>query len=255
MAWNFQIGEISRFFDVPTSTLRYWEDKGVLHPEKGSENNYREYSIEDLMTISDVIFYKNLGLQLKEIREMDRSSPEQHGKLFAKKLSELEQQQKLLAHRMEKLRCHIQAVKTLTDLKKHPYQETDIDTDCIVSFDLIEQEKLRQYIEDPYLYSRVQHSRTLPQERRGLTVPADMCSSFPESSILWRKQSARYVVFLMKEEVTAGFPNDLAEHLAHVQESHCTGAIISRFLLCAQENGRIFDFYKTFVEIVPDSMK
>ena len=42
------------------------------------------------MTISDVVFYKNLGLQLKEIREMDGSSPEQHGKLFTEKLSELE---------------------------------------------------------------------------------------------------------------------------------------------------------------------
>ena len=91
MALNFQIGEISRFFNIPASTLRYWEDKGVLHPEKGIENRYREYTIEDLMTISDVVFYKNLGLQLKEIREMDGSSPEQHGKLFAEKLSELEQ--------------------------------------------------------------------------------------------------------------------------------------------------------------------
>lgn len=60
MAWNFQIGEIARFFDVPTSTLRYWEDKGVLHPKKGIENHYREYTIEDLMTISDVIFIKIL---------------------------------------------------------------------------------------------------------------------------------------------------------------------------------------------------
>lgn len=57
MAWNFQIGEIARFFDVPASTLRYWEDKGVLHPKKGIENHYREYTVEDLMTISDVIFY------------------------------------------------------------------------------------------------------------------------------------------------------------------------------------------------------
>ena len=77
MAWNFQIGEIARFFDVPASTLRYWEDKGVLHPKKGIENHYREYTIEDLMTISDVIFYKNLGLRLTEIRGMDDASPEQ----------------------------------------------------------------------------------------------------------------------------------------------------------------------------------
>ena len=90
---------------------------------------------------------------------MDNASPEQHGKLFAEKLSELERQQELLARRMEKLRCHIQAVKTLTDLREHPYQKSDIDTECIVSFDLIERDKLRQYIESPYLYSRVQHSQ------------------------------------------------------------------------------------------------
>lgn len=60
---KFQIGEIARFFDIPASTLRYWEDKGVLYPGKKSENQYREYTIEDLMTISDVIFYKNLGLR------------------------------------------------------------------------------------------------------------------------------------------------------------------------------------------------
>ena len=252
MALNFQIGEIARFFDIPASTLRYWEDKGVLHPEKGRENRYREYTIEDLMTISDVVFYKNLGLQLKEIREMDDTSPEQHGKLFTEKLSELERQQELLARRIEKLRRHMQAVKMLTDLREHPYQESDVDTECIVSFDLIERDKLRQYIENPYLYSRVQHTQTLPQERRGLTVSAGMCSSFPKSSILWQKQSIRYVTFLMREEVTAGFPNDLAKHLAHIQKSHCTGAIISRFLLCARENGKIYDFYKTFVEILPD---
>jgi hypothetical protein len=56
----------------------------------------------------------------------------------------------------------------------------------------------------------------------------------------------------MKEEVAADFPNDLAEHLRYIQKSHRTGAIISRFLLCAQEDGKTYDFYKTFVEILPD---
>ena len=71
---KFQIGEIARFFDMPASTFRYWEDKGILHPRKKIENQYREYAIEDLMTISDVIFYKNLGLELKEIRGMDAAT-------------------------------------------------------------------------------------------------------------------------------------------------------------------------------------
>lgn len=30
----FQIGEISNFFDIPASTLRFWEESGVLVPPK-----------------------------------------------------------------------------------------------------------------------------------------------------------------------------------------------------------------------------
>lgn len=55
---EFQIGEISHFFDIPASTLRYWEEMQVLSPNKGETSHYREYAVEDLMTISDVIFYK-----------------------------------------------------------------------------------------------------------------------------------------------------------------------------------------------------
>ena len=57
MAYHFQIGEISHFFDIPASTLRYWEDMGVLTPAKDQTNNYRVYTVEDLMSIYDVIFY------------------------------------------------------------------------------------------------------------------------------------------------------------------------------------------------------
>lgn len=133
MALKFQIGEIAHFFDIPASTLRYWEDKGVLHPEKGRENRYREYTIEDLMTISDVVFYKNLGLQLKEIREMDGSSPEQHGKLFTENASELEQQQSSCSSNKETAPAHTSGENT-DCLREHPYQKSDIDTECIVVF-------------------------------------------------------------------------------------------------------------------------
>ena len=88
MAYHFRIGDISHFFDIPASTLRYWEDMGVLTPKKDQINNYREYSVENLMGISDVIFYKNLGLPLKNIRQMENTTPEQQYHLFEKKMSE-----------------------------------------------------------------------------------------------------------------------------------------------------------------------
>ena len=68
----FQIGEISKFFNIPASTLRFWEESGVLIPEKNPENQYRTYTVSDLMTISDILFYKSLGLPLKQIRDMEQ---------------------------------------------------------------------------------------------------------------------------------------------------------------------------------------
>lgn len=251
MAYSFQIGDISRFFDIPASTFRYWEDVGVISPAKDQINNYREYTVEDLMRISDVIFYKNLGLPLKNICQMESTTPEQHYQLFEEKMAELQQQQIALQRRGEKLRCHMRAIQTLRELRENPYQETDIDTDCIVSFELVEREKLRRYIENPYLYSRVQHSENMQIEQRGITIPRTQFSEkLQESQIIWEKNNNRYIAFLMKEEISDGFPNDLQRQLQEIQQKHQTGAVISRFLVCAQEEEKIYDFYKTFVEII-----
>lgn len=251
MKGKFQIGEIAQFFHLPASTLRYWEDRGVITSQKNENNQYRTYTVSDLMTISDIIFYKSLGIPLKKIREMEKTTPTGQKQVFEQKMQALLDEQQQLLRRMEKLRHHIEAVQTLEALKQTVYQETDIDTDCIVSFDLIEQDKLLRYIENPYLYSRVQHSSTPQQEQRGLTVPGDFDGTLVDSQVIWRKHSSKYIVFLMREEITENFPNDLQVHLNHIQSRHKTGDVISRFLLCAQENGRVFDFYKTFVEILP----
>lgn len=163
---------------------------------------------------------------------------------------ELSAQQQQLLRRMEKLRHRLDAISVLEELRRHPYSPMDIDAECIVSFKLIEKEKLRQYIENPYLYSRVQHSDHLQQEQRGLTILTQQIDQFPPAQILWRKNSSTYIVCLLKEEITEEFPNDLNEHLAYIQHFYRTGAVISRFLLCAQEDGKVYDFYKTFVEII-----
>ena len=86
---------------------------------------------------------------------MEKTTPTGQKQIFEQKMQALLDEQQQLLSRMEKLRHHIEAVQTLEALKQTVYQETDIDTDCIVSFDLIEQDKLLRYIENPYLYSRV----------------------------------------------------------------------------------------------------
>lgn len=250
MKHTFNIGEISDFFKLPSSTLRYWEEKGILHPYKNPENQYREYSLSDLMSLSDIIFYKNLGISLKQIREIDSATPLEHETLFQNKIYQLETEKLELEKRIQRLNCRLSAIASLWQLERYPFSETDIDTECIVSFDLLEKEKLQQYIDNPYLYSRVQHSHNLSIEQRGLTVTAEQINTFSSHPKLWVKNNHSYIVCLMKENVSENFTNNLPELLTHVQRTHKTGYIISRFLLRATEDNTLYDFYKTFIEIL-----
>lgn len=202
------------------------------------------------MTLSDIIFYKNLGIPLKQIFKMKKTTPDEHRLLFQDKLTDLAHQQQELQKRMAKLQCHLSAINTLRELQARPFTETAIDTECIISFDLLEIEKLRQYMENPYLYSCVQHSSCPKKEQRGLTISPDQADCFSDEQKLWKNNHQNYVACLMKEKVADGYPNNLEELLEQVQKEHKTGYIISRFLLCAQEDGVLYDFYKTYIEIL-----
>lgn len=247
---SFHIGEIADFFQIPASTLRYWEESGLIAPGKNRENNYREYSVSDLMTISDIMFYKNLGLPLKQIRRMDETDTTGQRHLLEGKIEVLEQQKKAIDRQIQQLNYHISAIQTIEELETHPFSVAEIDTEYIVPFELFEIEKIKRYIENPYLYSRVQHSANLQAERRGLTIPATEGMQISDRDILWEKGTNPYISCLMRERVKEGYPNNLPELLTKVQKEHDTGYVISRFLLRGQEDGEIMDYYKTYIEIL-----
>ena len=60
------IGEISEILNVPTSTLRFWEEKGLFQVAKGL-NSYRSYTTTDLIHIADILFYRNMGIPVKDV--------------------------------------------------------------------------------------------------------------------------------------------------------------------------------------------
>ena len=244
MEKTFRIGEIAEILGVPASRLRYWESVGLLDCGRQAENQYRAYEAGDLMRISDLMFYRSLGLSIKSISEIDAMEVEGNEILCAAQESALEAQKLQL----QRLRRYTQALEVIQELRRIPFADAQIDTACIVPFELADAGVLRQYMDDPYLYSRVQDSSDLSRERRGLTVAPAAAAEYAE--VLWRHGGGRYVAGLMREEVRPGYPNDLPALLRAVQSRYQTGAVISRFLTRARENGTAFDFYKTYIEIL-----
>ena len=64
----FTIGDLSREFDVSLRTLRFYEDRDLLHPERRGSTRF--YSSGDRVRLQIILKGKKLGFTLTEIHEM-----------------------------------------------------------------------------------------------------------------------------------------------------------------------------------------
>ncbi|WP_205698298.1 redox-sensitive transcriptional activator SoxR [Conexibacter sp. SYSU D00693] len=72
MAESLTIGELSARTGVATSALRFYEDKGLLTPER-TFAGHRRYPRPVIRRVAFIVFAQRIGLSLQEIRaELDK---------------------------------------------------------------------------------------------------------------------------------------------------------------------------------------
>lgn len=67
MKESYRIYELARLFGLCPDTLRYYEERGLLHPVRG-ENRYRRYGIQDVVTLNIIRSLRDLDIPTGEIR-------------------------------------------------------------------------------------------------------------------------------------------------------------------------------------------
>ncbi|MGI4878055.1 MAG: MerR family transcriptional regulator [Janthinobacterium lividum] len=65
---SFTITDLSAAFAVTPRTIRFYEDQGLITPERAGQN--RVYSRRDRARLAWILRAKNVGFSLAEIREM-----------------------------------------------------------------------------------------------------------------------------------------------------------------------------------------
>ena len=84
-------GEFAAAKGVSKDTLFHYDDIGLFCPEKVSENGYRLYSIYQLETFDTIRMLRDLGIPLKEIRDiLDNRSPECVMRVFAEREQQID---------------------------------------------------------------------------------------------------------------------------------------------------------------------
>lgn len=70
---KYKIGTVAKLLDLPDDTLRYYESRGIVTPQKDEESRYRYYDAWDLNFLLDSKWYRSYDFSLNDVVKMINS--------------------------------------------------------------------------------------------------------------------------------------------------------------------------------------
>ena len=113
MSSTYSISDLAKEFDLTTRAIRFYEDMGLLQPERtGAAGRSRVYSARDRTRLRLTLRAKRLGLSLTEAKEIIDlyDSPRDTGVQLLKFLDVLVTHRKQLEGQMADLRANLEEV-------------------------------------------------------------------------------------------------------------------------------------------------
>ena len=66
----YSVKELADMADVSRRTLHYYDELGLLVPAVVSDQGYRRYNEASLLRLQQIMFYREMGLELRQIRTL-----------------------------------------------------------------------------------------------------------------------------------------------------------------------------------------
>jgi DNA-binding transcriptional MerR regulator len=114
MTTTYTISDLAREFDLTTRAIRFYEDLGLLQPERsGPGGRNRVYSIRDRTRLKLTLRAKRLGLSLTEAKDIIEmyDSPRDTGAQLTKFLDVLALHRTQIEEQMEDLQANLEEIK------------------------------------------------------------------------------------------------------------------------------------------------
>lgn len=113
----FKIGEFSKLSQVPTKTLRYYDQIGLLKPDRVEPfTSYRFYTIDQLRRITTILVLRDLDFSLAEIAQMldDDLTPEQMRGMLRLKQAEIARRVETEQARLARVEARLKQLEETT---------------------------------------------------------------------------------------------------------------------------------------------
>jgi len=107
----YTVKQVAAMSGVSVRTLHFYDETGLLKPDRYGANGYRFYEEAQLLTLQQILFYRELGFELKQIGQI-------LGRPDFEKVAALRSHRKVLQKNLARTRVLIETIdKTIQHLK------------------------------------------------------------------------------------------------------------------------------------------
>src|SRR6187549_3741398 len=107
----YTVKQVAAMSGVSVRTLHFYDETGLLKPARCGTNGYRCYEEQELLQLQQILFYRELGFELKKIKHV-------LGRRNFEKVAALQSHRKVLLKNLTRTRTLIETIdKTIQHLK------------------------------------------------------------------------------------------------------------------------------------------
>ncbi|MBF8808135.1 MAG: MerR family transcriptional regulator [Enterococcus lacertideformus] len=246
----YTIGEVSELLNVPKSTIRFWDEQGLIHSVRHEENGYRMFNIYDIFQIYDINFYRKLDVPIKQMKNLYGKTMEEHYETIAETEQRIEQEKIDLQKKHEEILTRKNQLKLMIDSKNKDFPKEKIPFEAIVTVESDDILDSKTYLEN-YASFGCYFDFSISNEMIYGFCTEKESEDIPLSKIVWQNQPFKtYHRFLLQVEVNHTENNNIREIKKKLQkQGYETGEVIVQYLLTNRtEEGSYFEYYQAWIE-------
>ena len=110
-----KIYQVEELVGITKKNIRFYEDEGLLTPERNPENGYREYTQKDVRCLQKIKLLRKLSVPIEEIRRLEKGECDFSGVMSAQieKLEKEAEQAEIMKNFCLRLNSEVSDIKNL----------------------------------------------------------------------------------------------------------------------------------------------
>ncbi len=221
----YTVKELAALSGISVRTLHYYDEINLLKPAHLSDANYRYYEHEQLLMLQQILFYRELGVPLKAIAQIIKSSD--FDKLAALKqhqlaLEQLIEQKHVLLNTVKKTINHLEKD---TDMKPTEYfsgfdKALDASLDKMIKTGITTPQRVQEAVENPPAFLADYENQRQQWFEDGSMSEADLQQTYDFFGNMSLEQHQQWALRMQQNntDLLAALSQGLAPDSEHVQQ-------------------------------------